>query len=71
MKLQEKLKSAGENRLVSVQCRSWSLPSFAVQLVFELSVCRKGKLLDWTCHLEVLPALSVSSSISAILCLIS
>ncbi|NXG77419.1 CE350 protein, partial [Baryphthengus martii] len=25
MKLQEKLKSAGENKLVSVQCRSWSL----------------------------------------------
>ncbi|NXX86328.1 CE350 protein, partial [Urocolius indicus] len=28
MKLQEKLKSAGENKLVSVQYRSWSLPSF-------------------------------------------
>ncbi|NXN44574.1 CE350 protein, partial [Rhinoptilus africanus] len=34
MKLQEKLKSAGENKLVSVQCRSWSLPSWAVLLVF-------------------------------------
>ncbi|NWS37906.1 CE350 protein, partial [Probosciger aterrimus] len=28
MKLQEKLKSAGENKLVSVQYRSWSVPSF-------------------------------------------
>ncbi|NXN76850.1 CE350 protein, partial [Himantopus himantopus] len=34
MKLQEKLKSAGENKLVSVQYRSWSLPTLAVQLVF-------------------------------------
>ncbi|NXK26088.1 CE350 protein, partial [Arenaria interpres] len=34
MKLQEKLKSAGENKLVSVQYRSWSLPSLAVQLIF-------------------------------------
>ncbi|NXJ77176.1 CE350 protein, partial [Trogon melanurus] len=34
IKLQEKLKSAGENKLVSVQYRSWSLPSLAVQLVF-------------------------------------
>ncbi|NXU14096.1 CE350 protein, partial [Pardalotus punctatus] len=32
MKLQEKLKSAGENKLVSVQHRSWSLPSSAMQL---------------------------------------
>ncbi|NXE90936.1 CE350 protein, partial [Menura novaehollandiae] len=32
MKLQEKLKSAGENKLVSVQHRSWSLPSLAMQL---------------------------------------
>ncbi|NXC41098.1 CE350 protein, partial [Penelope pileata] len=37
MKLQEKLKSAGENKLVSVQYRSWSLPSLAVQLVFDFS----------------------------------
>ncbi|NWV13145.1 CE350 protein, partial [Ptilonorhynchus violaceus] len=29
MKLQEKLKSAGENKLVSVQHRSWSLPASA------------------------------------------
>ncbi|NXT24665.1 CE350 protein, partial [Syrrhaptes paradoxus] len=36
MKLQEKLKSAGENKLVSVQCRSWSLPSLAEQLVFDI-----------------------------------
>ncbi|KFV50839.1 Centrosome-associated protein 350 [Gavia stellata] len=36
MKLQEKLKSAGENKLVSVQYRSWSLPSLAVQLVFDI-----------------------------------
>ncbi|KGL99574.1 Centrosome-associated protein 350 [Charadrius vociferus] len=35
MKLQEKLKSAGENKLVSVQYRSWSLPSLAVQLIFD------------------------------------
>ncbi|KFV07510.1 Centrosome-associated protein 350 [Tauraco erythrolophus] len=35
MKLQEKLKSAGENKLVSVQHRSWSIPSLAVQLVFD------------------------------------
>ncbi|NXH70256.1 CE350 protein, partial [Hydrobates tethys] len=35
MKLQEKLKSAGENKLVSVHYRSWSLPSLAVQLVFD------------------------------------
>ncbi|NXY74482.1 CE350 protein, partial [Glareola pratincola] len=35
MKLQEKLKSAGENKLVSVQYRSWSLPSWAVLLVFD------------------------------------
>ncbi|NWQ90090.1 CE350 protein, partial [Burhinus bistriatus] len=35
MKLQEKLKSAGENKLVSVRYRSWSLPSLAVQLVFD------------------------------------
>ncbi|NXY46001.1 CE350 protein, partial [Ceuthmochares aereus] len=34
MKLQEKLKSAGENKLVSVQQRSWSIPSLAVQPVF-------------------------------------
>ncbi|NXA25463.1 CE350 protein, partial [Ibidorhyncha struthersii] len=34
MKLQEKLKSAGENKLVSVQYRSWSLPPLAVQMVF-------------------------------------
>ncbi|NXL41591.1 CE350 protein, partial [Podilymbus podiceps] len=37
MKLQEKLKSAGENKLVSDQDRSWSLPSLAVQLVFDFS----------------------------------
>ncbi|KFQ61338.1 Centrosome-associated protein 350, partial [Pelecanus crispus] len=30
MKLQEKLKSAGENKLVSIRYRSWSLPSLAV-----------------------------------------
>ncbi|NXE75331.1 CE350 protein, partial [Cochlearius cochlearius] len=35
MKLQEKLKSAGENKLVSAQYRSWSLSSLAVQLVFD------------------------------------
>ncbi|NXV93483.1 CE350 protein, partial [Calonectris borealis] len=35
MKLQEKLKSAGENKLVSVPYRSWSLPSLVVQLVFD------------------------------------
>ncbi|KFW05020.1 Centrosome-associated protein 350 [Fulmarus glacialis] len=35
MKLQEKLKSAGENKLVSVQYRSWSLHSLVVQLVFD------------------------------------
>lgn len=44
MKLQEKLKSAGENKLVSVQYRSWSLPSLAMQLVFDFSVYRNGKL---------------------------
>ncbi|NWV32481.1 CE350 protein, partial [Grantiella picta] len=32
MKLQEKLKSAGENKLVSVQHRSWTLLSSAMQL---------------------------------------
>ncbi|KFV07709.1 Centrosome-associated protein 350, partial [Pterocles gutturalis] len=36
MKLQEKLKSAGENKLVSVQCRSWSLLSLAKQLVVDI-----------------------------------
>ncbi|NXK10650.1 CE350 protein, partial [Herpetotheres cachinnans] len=35
MKLQEKLKSAGENKLVSVQYRSWSPASLIVQLVFD------------------------------------
>ncbi|KFP90030.1 Centrosome-associated protein 350 [Apaloderma vittatum] len=34
IKLQEKLKSAGENKLVSVEYRSWSLPSLALRLVF-------------------------------------
>ncbi|NXF03358.1 CE350 protein, partial [Smithornis capensis] len=32
MKLQEKLKSAGENKLVSVQHRRWNLPSLAIHL---------------------------------------
>ncbi|NWY49610.1 CE350 protein, partial [Chionis minor] len=35
MKLQEKLKSAGENKLVGVKYRSWCLPSLTVQLVFD------------------------------------
>ncbi|KFZ65839.1 Centrosome-associated protein 350 [Antrostomus carolinensis] len=35
MKLQEKLKSAGENKLVSVRYRSWTLPSLAVHVVFD------------------------------------
>ncbi|NXL35576.1 CE350 protein, partial [Glaucidium brasilianum] len=52
MKLQEKLKSAGENKLVSVRYRSWSLPSLAVQLIFDFSVYKNGKLLDWTYHVS-------------------
>ncbi|NWX42404.1 CE350 protein, partial [Steatornis caripensis] len=59
MKLQEKLKSAGENKLVSVQYRSWSLTSLAVQLVFDLNIYRNGKLLDWTYHLEVFETSSI------------
>ncbi|NXP08431.1 CE350 protein, partial [Thinocorus orbignyianus] len=47
MKLQEKLKSAGENKLVSIQYGSWSLPSWAMQLAFDFGVYGNGKLLDW------------------------
>lgn len=53
MKLQEKLKSAGENKLVSVQCGSWSLPSWAVQLVFDQCLYN-GKLLKLDLSLDVL-----------------
>ncbi|NWH55953.1 CE350 protein, partial [Geococcyx californianus] len=37
IKFQEKLKSARENKLVSVQLRSWNIPSLAMQMVFVFS----------------------------------
>ncbi|NXE70161.1 CE350 protein, partial [Calcarius ornatus] len=46
MKLQEKLKSAGENKLVSVQHRNWSLSSSPCSF----SVYRNGRILDCTYH---------------------
>ncbi|NWZ07767.1 CE350 protein, partial [Agelaius phoeniceus] len=55
MKLQEKLKSAGENKLVSVQHRNWSLPSSPCSF----SVYRNGGMLDWTYHLEVFETSSI------------
>ncbi|NWR22434.1 CE350 protein, partial [Emberiza fucata] len=55
MKLQEKLKSAGENKLVSVQHRNWTLPSSPCSF----SVYRNGRILDWTYHLEVFETSSI------------